>query len=196
MADLAVALVNLGISAERRRTERRNLREAVPMVVAEMLRHLRVDDHVTIRGDANECEGDRTYRVEQVTWNLQYIDPDHGYPSMPEPHPKGAPTLVLYPDTPALLANHSYTGAVLLDVRSLPREHMFYPADDHGIERCRRGGEDDESYEARLHLATDDERARFAADALRIIEGFSRAIGSTAEWYRRLTREITKLAPR
>jgi hypothetical protein len=114
VADLAVALVNLGISAERRRTERRNLREAVPMVVAEMLRHLRVGDHVTIRGDANECEGDRTYRVEQVTWNLQYIDPDHGYPSMPEPHPKGAPTLVLYPRTIHTRGRSSWTSGVSL----------------------------------------------------------------------------------
>lgn len=197
MGDLAVAIVNLSRNAERRREARRFLRESVPVVATEILRHLRVGDQVSFRGSQDGVERDRIYRIERVGWDINEIeDRDHGYPGTPFPS-KGASSLVLYRETHTLVPGRAYEGAVLVDVRSAPDEAFEISSFSDKVYRIPPGGEDERHrYDADLHLATDDELAQFASDAERVVESFNRTIGSEAAYFKRVAGDITKLAPK
>jgi hypothetical protein len=219
--DLASAIVDLGVSAEKRRQGRRALRQSVELVVVEILRHARVGDTAMIRVGAdneNAPTSDlrrnlrgvyRTYKVERVDWLVELPPPYDEEP--PASADEREPTLVQYtvqldPDqdlSAGIFApNEKYYGAVLLDVRHDVR--MWVEA-RNGVGSAKVSGRDVllvppahevEPYQAELHLATDDELVTFANEALDVVEQFVKSFHAANHIYTTAAENLTKLAPK
>jgi hypothetical protein len=211
--DLASAIVDLGVSAEKRRHGRRALRESVDLVVGEILRHTRVGDEASIRfqPDAAEDRGYRTYKVERVDW---LVDPPWDEPRdlVAGNHPEA--TLVQYTGCPHpeqswvvdTTVSKIYHGAALLDVR---HDIDFVEWDDPaGPDFIGKGrvtgrevhrvplGHERETYQAELHLATDDELLTFAGEAYDVVHRLAKSLQSDQSAYATAAAKLSKLAPK
>jgi hypothetical protein len=208
--DLASAIVDLGVSAEKRRQGRRALRQSVDLIVGEILEHARVGDEATIRF-RTENENDRAYRVykvERVNW---LVEP-------PMPHDEQVvtgwdpePTLVQYrfaldadqdPFTKIFAPRDKCYGAVLLDVR---HDLNFYNEDTRDVGNAKvvgrdllreRLGHERNPYDAELHLATDDELLTFANEALDVVQQLAKALQAAQKTYATAAEKLAKLSPK
>lgn len=196
MGDLAQAIVDLGINADRRRQARKTLKFAVETVVSELLRHLRVGDWVILPANEDEfpLDIDRTYRVEKITWDVIDTepygpDPDTIHPPHIYQHEQGATTLVRYdglglvprPATP-------YDGAVLLDPRRpMKWDHPALGELTHAVHGrgvyLFKSADDDRRWQTKLHLATDADLAQFADEAVRVAREFTKQHANQASLY-------------
>jgi hypothetical protein len=213
MGDLAKAIVDLGVSAQRRRDARRDLRDAIAAVVGEMTRHLRAGDWVTLyANDADPFDSDTVWAIERVSWPVSNphvgrdgrctdglsFDERH---SSTFDHPRGANALVLYAGVKMLKPSTRYDGAVIADPR-VPWQSTaadgtveVYPVKGRDIGRIE-GSDEGRPYFADLFLATDVQQLRFADNAVRVMEAFADRFDSNAERYRKASQTIAKLAPR
>jgi hypothetical protein len=205
MGDLAQAIVDLGRSSEQRRNTRRQFREATAVVIEELLRHLRVGDEAAFRADEDDPASEsHAYRVERVTWPLvdnRWRDPDgflaggSGGDLEEWNHPRGGQTLVRYDQR---FAEGDYLdGAVLFDPRVsyVDGDGIEHPAAGRSIVRITPADET-HSPDVDLHLATDTDLMRFAADAIEIVRKLNREFSEDAARFAEATDAIARLAPR
>lgn len=206
MGDLTRALVDLGTAAERRRSARSDLRDAVPTIVAELMRHLRAGDSFAIWRPSETEYPDHwaTYRVERVTWSGTAEIPPHPDRLNPQPevreHPRGASVLVRWPSERFPGAD----GAVLLDPREPWTEDDWDGLAERQIELEFKPDRSPTGLRLRnaeweaggIHLATDEELIEFAEEAEEVISGFAQQFARDADLMKSAVTSTSQYRPR
>jgi len=206
MGDLTRALVDLGAAAERRRGARSDLRDAIPTIVGELMRHLRAGDEFQIWRPSETEYPDHwaTYRVERVTWFGTAEIPRHPDRLNPEPevreHPRGASVLVRWPSERFDVAD----GAVLLDPREAWTEEEWDGLAERQVELVFEPDRSPTGLQLRsaewdppgIHLATDQELITFAEEAEEVISGFAQQFERDAKQMKGAVTSTSKFRPR
>lgn len=201
MGDLAVAMVDLARSAEERRVARRHLRQSVEVVAYEILRHMRTGDYAAFPDPTGLSEGNirHFYVAEAVSWPQKPRGSGEGGPADRFGDPAGV-GLVRYVGSPTLPGNSAKPivhGGVMNDPREpwqtndgvdwvpLGRDLIWC---EPQVERVR--------YEAKLHLANDEELGLFADEALVLTKMLGKQLHRHAGQFRTAADKLTKLSPR
>ncbi len=190
MADLASAIVDLGVAAEKRRTSRRELRQSVEVVAAAILKHSRTGDTVFVLDDQWKVK--RAYVIERVGWEVEHELFADGYVESIKKSSLTRPALVKYEMGAEVTVDrvkfHAeiYAGAVISDprikygIQEWPDGDVIGEAKPHGATFWRDVSADDAPYRADLHLATDQELSVFAAEAEEVVSSLAENLKSDA----------------